>query len=87
MCQPGDHIAVLKEGSSTWRHGIVFSLPPESGFQVVYMSSKGNVRVRSFESFAPPKTTVVVGVVSYDSDSPELRELSLERARYLLNII
>ena len=86
--QPGDHVAVLGEGDTAWHHGIVFSAPsattPDAPFQVVDMSPGVDVRIRSFASFAPPKTTSVVGVVRYAGDSPELRGLSLARATYLL---
>ncbi len=75
--QPGDHIAVLGEGDTAWHHGIVFSAPsattPDVRFQVVDMSPGANVCVRSFASFAPPKSTAVVGVVRYAGDTPELK--------------
>jgi hypothetical protein len=87
--QPGDHIAVLSDGDTAWHHGIVFSVPssvtPGARFQVVDMSPDANARVRSFASFARPKTTSVVGVVRYAGDGPALRVLSLARATYLLN--
>ena len=87
--QPGDHVSVLGEGDTAWHHGIVFSAPsaatPDVCFQIVDMSPGANVRVRSFASFAPPKSTTAVGVVRYAGDSPELRALSLARATYLLD--
>lgn len=87
--EPGDHVVVLGEGDTAWHHGIVFSVPgtatPDARFRVVDMSPGANVRVRSFASFAPPKSTAVVGVVRYTGDSPELKALSLARATYLLD--